>query len=463
MNWTESGLAVADDTGSWLISQDGEVLSSGTHQAEATGDVVWDGTRFAIFGQGALVGDAGSATEQWTDVRMYDNSRPVFVDNGQELLLTAPLDGNRNEEIYVVGPGNTTRLTEHPGSDRSPAPWGTKILFISDRGGERHLQIRDMDSGDTRDIADTELPAARLAISPNGSRIAALGSEDWSVGLFDIDLASGIARTVIEPPNAEDMSPSPSESFGLLGTPVWGLNGPTVAAPTWNGPALVNMDTGELNLPVALADLEDGYLQMLADNGMEDIDFHTGLPSCPDGVSFSPDGATLVFVFPCLVPYPSGIWTTEISTGSLQLLMGPRVSVGRVLWSPTGDRILIESASIETGTPELSSVSPDGTEQLLISEYGSLAAWSPTGSKLAYLLDTVAGPRLVVVDGEQSRTIVEFSDTERIVQLAWSPDGRYLVYAAWPSSALFIVDATGEEAPIALSIASVVPGSLQWK
>jgi Tol biopolymer transport system component len=460
MNWTDSGLAVANESSSWLISPNGQVLLAGTHHMEAQGDPVWTENRFAIVGQGVAVGDAGGTTQQWTDLPIDSDSTPMFLDGGQSLIVTASLDGNRNEEIYLLTAEQAILLTDYPGNDHSPVPWGSRILFVSERGGERHIEIRDVASGNTRTIPDTELPAAVLAFSPEGDQMAVFGLDGWTAGLFVVDLALGTSRMVVEPPDMDTAS-DVTEVLGLIGSPVWSPDGRVIAVPTSAGPAVVDVETGDLTLPVEYEELHEAYFEMLVDNGMEDIDFHNALSACPDGVSLSPDGASLAFVFPCLVPYPSGVWTTEMSGGRIDLLAGPFVT-GMVAWSSAGDEIFIENFSYDTNLQEIIAVRMDGTQRMLTTENASLLALSPTGSELAYVVDTISGQQIVVAEGEEARTILELSEEERIVELVWSPDGRYLAYTSWPSG-LFIIVASGEEGPVTIDIAALVPGTLAWK
>jgi dipeptidyl aminopeptidase/acylaminoacyl peptidase len=91
------------------------------------------------------------------------------------------------------------------------------------------------------------------------------------------------------------------------------------------------------------------------------------------------------------------------------------------------------------------------------------AAWSPDGSRLAYILEE-PGPRYAIVvadaDGSNAVTIVDEEDTGAagpdLIDLSWSPDGSQIAYSGRvvedgvARRTILIVDADGSGKPTAL-------------
>ena len=89
-----------------------------------------------------------------------------------------------DSEIYVMDAdgGNRENLTNHPGYDLDPdwSPDGTKIAFVSDRGGGAR-QIYTMNADGTDPIKLTDGPRSKMDPdwSPDGGKIAFTVHPDW--------------------------------------------------------------------------------------------------------------------------------------------------------------------------------------------------------------------------------------------------------------------------------------------
>jgi len=92
---------------------------------------------------------------------------------GDRIAFASNQDGNF--EIYVMNSdgSGTTRLTDHPEIDMSPAwsPEGSRIAFVSSRGGSLSIYLMNADGSGvsqlTNDKGDDHFPAW----SPDGKQI----------------------------------------------------------------------------------------------------------------------------------------------------------------------------------------------------------------------------------------------------------------------------------------------------
>ena len=99
-------------------------------------------------------------------------------------------DAFRHLFVTDVLTGDTRQLTDGEGDDSSPVwcPDGTSIAFISDRGADRDLVSRNeayvvsSERGEPQQWSQGLSTVAALAWSPNGERLAVIGSDDDEVG-----------------------------------------------------------------------------------------------------------------------------------------------------------------------------------------------------------------------------------------------------------------------------------------
>ena len=162
-----------------------------------------------------------------------------------KILFTSQRDGNR--EVYMMNPDGSEQvnLTQHPAIDLDAAwsPTGEQILFISDRGGTRvrDLYLMDADGSNVRRVFKRkEAWRGSPAWSPNGKQFA-YTNVNWKLLKF-----GGLYLATF---GEED-----GEHIGNGGTPDWSPDGSEIAcyvdAPQEARLMFINVRTREEEQPL---------------------------------------------------------------------------------------------------------------------------------------------------------------------------------------------------------------------
>jgi Tol biopolymer transport system component len=210
-------IAFAESGQIYLINADG----SGLTQLTQTGPSVYnyqpalspDGTRVAFASsqpggsQILVVNSDGSDLQSLTFNSMSNDAEPAWSPDGQQIAFVRGFDptsdGIANTsfcgfEIYQVsvdGCATPVRVTDGSGgTDPSWSPDGTRIAYVSDRGGNFDVYAVGLDSGKVDQLTDTPENEAEPTWSPDGTEIA------YARGYFHATFDCGFAHTGLADP-----------------------------------------------------------------------------------------------------------------------------------------------------------------------------------------------------------------------------------------------------------------------
>ena len=107
---------------------------------------------------------------------------------------------------------------------------------------------------------------------------------------------------------------------------------------------------------------------------------------------------------------------------------------GEPIWSPTGEWLALAGGTTEEEPPGIYTLRPDGSGLKRLADGGPPMAWSPGGSRIAFAIDRWqegAGLYTTDLEGDVAKVSDTVAPQYDIPSLAWSPDGRCIVFAAW--------------------------------
>jgi Tol biopolymer transport system component len=203
----------------------------------------------------------------------------------------------------------------------------------------------------------------------------------------------------------------------------------TPPRPTGTLPTRSSSAVAPSGAPISLADLS-GTIAFSHDDGIwtSNADGGNRRPLTHDGgfdPALSPDGRQIVYRL--LLEHDDGeIWTMSAAGANPHdLVNDPAFSDWGPAWSPDGRRIAF--ASNRRVGLVLWLMDADGGHQLILTTvHGEYPTWSPDGTQLAYSGGTYYDIRVVGADGSNDRPITGSPAYD--MGPAWSPDGSWIAY-----------------------------------
>ena len=118
---------------------------------------------------------------------------PRFTPNGKKILFTSDRDGDWNIYSMNIDGSNQRRLTRSHGTDRSPvvSPDGTKVAFITDRKGDFDVYVMNLDGSDQQPVIDPSGADYEPIWSPDGKMLACSTMQYNKRAIQFVDLETG--------------------------------------------------------------------------------------------------------------------------------------------------------------------------------------------------------------------------------------------------------------------------------
>ena len=332
----------------------------------------------------------------------FDDREPTWSPDGQRLAFSADRSGNYDVWAVTLASGALTKLTDSPANDSMPAwsPDGREIAFVSDRDA-RGVYARRVDTGAERQLAADTAVLYTPSWAPDGTSIAYVA----------IDGAA--ARLMVAGKNVADAHEDvfPFRASWTATDLVYAADGVVKRRPRAGGAAITVPFTAEVAFARTPYTIRPHELQPAGPQPVRGL-MHPAI---------APDGRSIVFAA------LGDLWTvstTEPSPVPRRLTSDVHIKTNPV-WAPDGKSLAYSSdrdGGVGLWTHDLAA----STSRRLVRE-GTTAAFSPDGTRLAYL-DGESVLRVVEVATRESRQVhTRLFEPGRP---SWSPDGRAVVMSA---------------------------------
>ncbi|MEY2474746.1 MAG: TolB protein [Actinomycetota bacterium] len=329
---------------------------------------------------------------------------------------TGKLAFERDGDIWTANGDGTgqVRLTTDPGQDDQPAwsPDGRQIAFISNRplgSGAPFLYVMDADGSDQHQVG------AEIAWTPSWSPDGRLVYQEAPGGKLHVINADGTGLLTLTNGPGHDFHPS------------WSPDGSRIA--------FTSDRDGEHQIYAVDADGSD----------QTRLTTTTGYATQPD---WSPDGSRLAF------SRGSGTHTMHADgSGQVPLVAAPANSPGNgPKWSPDGTRFAVTAWVDAVGHIDV--MRADGTRRSTVLTDATSPSWqpvTPATGRLVFHSPASGRPALYTSNADGSDTQPLFAQPEDALEVypAWSPDGSKVAFLSTRGNQellLWVANADGTDA-----------------
>ena len=432
---------------------------------------------------------------------------PIKVDSGTWMNVDVSRDGKLIAfdllgDIYVmpISGGTPTRIAEGLAYEQQPrfSPDGTRIAFVSDRGGGDNIWVMKLDGADKRQVTKEDFRLLNQpSWSPDGRFIVAkkhfttersLGTGE--VWLYHVSGGGGVqlvkraseklqkelgepiyaadgksvfyTRNVTPGPIFEYSQDSNTDLFeierydldtGEVSTVVAGLGGSVRPTPSPDGKKIAFVRRERTRSKLYVKDLASGEERRLYDALDQDLQETWAVTGVYPNMAWTPDSQSVVF-------WAGGkIRRVNLIDGSASVIPF-HVDDTRVMIDAIHPVVAVAPDRFATTLPRWATVSPDG-RQVVFETLGKLwvkstaggearrlvsgdepgfelfPAWSRDGRSIAFVGWTDAGLghlRIVAAGGGAARDVI--SQPGHYAWPSFSPDGRTLVFERRESEGL---------------------------
>jgi tricorn protease len=357
---------------------------------------------------------AGGVAQRLT-IHDGEERAPKFSPDGRLVAFTGQYDGNSDVYVMNVHGGDIRRVTYHPGMDEVVAwhPTKAKIVFRSSRNSGSRWDRLFMIEPDGSGLEELPLHEAAVgSFSPDGSKLAftrvTTEERTWkryrgglAPDLWLFDFATGAERKLTDFPGA-----------GRI--------------PLWVGERIYFSSDRDRTLNLYAYDVPTGKVAQVTRHS----DYDVRRPSAGTGKIVYEFGGQLWVVDtatnqPRQIPVTIAADVPEVRPATIKVAD----FVTGVDLSPSGARALVVARGEVFSVPK-----KDGPTRNLTASSGARdkdAAWSPDGTRIAYISDASGEYELYIVDatGKDAPVRLTTSTDGYRHTPRWSPDSTKIAFA----------------------------------
>jgi eukaryotic-like serine/threonine-protein kinase len=305
--------------------------------------------------------------------------------DGRSFILNKVVRAGSQQLVRLHLPGgDTTRLTNDL-NNYTGASLAGDALVAARRDTRSSLWLANAAGNDARQIGrDIPSTVDGLAWAANG-RVIYFAALAGGVGLWSTDVSGGAPELIV---------PDSGFFFSTSG----------------DGRTLVYVRRGDNTNQLWRSDADGTHATQIATGGFT-------------AATVTPDGSAVLYL--SSQSGQQSAWILELHGGTPRQFAPFFVREMQV--SPDGRFVMVGSRDEQTRSPETLIVPIGGGEPVRrLRGSQALQRWAPDGRALAYVDPSALNVWVQPLEGSTPRQLTHFTDGRRIVEFAWSPDGKQL-------------------------------------